>query len=93
MAPFASLGHTPKLINELAVLFGGIRVVQHGGVTLCVEPCWNASPDTSWDCECSCAGRNHGTGHPIGAIVSTSDSTTGALSAAPNEPRVFWVHR
>ncbi|MFE5309526.1 hypothetical protein [Isoptericola sp. NPDC056605] len=60
--------HLPVLLDELPGALGQpVSVALHGSAqTKCVEVCWNASPDTLWKCECSCAGRYHGsrTGPP-----------------------------
>lgn len=35
----------------------------HREKQVCAPACWNAQ---GFDCECSCMGENHGTGHPAG---------------------------
>ena len=84
--------HTAGLISGLAERFGRVHVVQYGGVERCVEACWNASPDTAWTCECSCAGGNHGSRTPLGKIVGESGGA-GALSVASSGPREYIVER
>lgn len=37
----------------------------------CAPACWNAR---GFDCECSCMGENHGTGHPAGRWYVVSDT-------------------
>lgn len=38
----------------------------HGATqTSCDYRCWSANPDTWMDCECHCAGSNHGSGAPF----------------------------
>lgn len=59
--------HLGTLIDRLPAELGQpVEVVLHGAVqTKCVEACWrDARPETVWECECSCAGRFHGTGTP-----------------------------
>lgn len=82
--------HTTALIKGLAAKYGIVQVIQHGGTTKCVSVCWNASADSTWECECSCAGDNHATGKPIGRVVS-EDGPAGALSVAPAPPRTYTV--
>lgn len=84
--------HTVELINGLVERFGKVHVVQYGGAERCVEACWNARPDTAWTCECSCAGRNHGTRSPLGKIVSETGGA-GALSVAASAPHEYVVER
>jgi hypothetical protein len=64
--------HLAKLIHQLPNAIGQrVEVVLHGATqTKCVSACWAANPDTRWDCVCSCAGSNHGTGHPLPTQVS-----------------------
>lgn len=84
--------HTTRLIEALAVKYGAVMVIQHGGTTMCVSACWNADPDSTWECECSCAGENHGTREPLGRVVS-EDGPAGALSVAAAPPRTYVVRR
>lgn len=59
-------------------------------MTKCVEACWKtASPDTAITCECSCAGSNHGSGHPLSKTVS-EDGPAGALSVEAAGPREYY---
>lgn len=85
-----SRSHSTTLITALAAKYGSVTVIQHGGTTKCVEACWNAKPASAWECECSCAGDNHGTRNPIGPIVSAG-GPAGALSVAPAAPRTYTV--
>lgn len=59
--------HLGKLIDELPNAIGRpVEVVLHGVTqTKCVSACWAARIDTRWECVCSCAGANHGSGHPL----------------------------
>lgn len=82
--------HTVTLINALASRLGRVTVVQYGGTEKCVEACWNARPRTAITCECSCAGGNHGTGVPLGRIVSET-GPAGALSVGSTGPRTYVV--
>jgi hypothetical protein len=66
--------HLGKLIALLPNEIGRpVEVVLYGAAqTTCVSKCWGqgTSPDTRWECVCSCAGANHGTGHPLPTQVS-----------------------
>lgn len=59
--------HLVKLINRLPNEIGRpVEVILHGATqTKCVSACWAANPDTCWECVCSCAGANHGSGSPL----------------------------
>lgn len=81
--------HAVELINGLAATYGQVHVIQYGGVEKCVEACWNARPETAIDCECSCAGANHGSQRPVGRIVA--EGAGGALSVAALSPREWDV--
>jgi len=72
--------HTRVLIEALGARYGRVHVIQHGGTDKCVAACWKADRDTAWQCECSCAGDNHGSQHPIGPVVADSGGGAGALS-------------
>lgn len=90
-----SRSHTTVLIRNLADRYGHVHVIQYGGLDRCVAACWTAEADHAWLCQCSCAGRNHGTGVPIGPIVSDG-GPGGALSVAslpPNEYDVYGFSR
>lgn len=65
--------HLAKLIDQLADEIGQpVELVLCGASqTKCVSACWAADPDTRWECVCSCAGANHGTGRPLPVQVST----------------------
>lgn len=70
--------HAPHLIQGLAARFGSVTVRQYGWKqTTCVDQCWNARPETAWDCECGCAGTNHGSGHPLRHLVNSALSVEG----------------
>lgn len=44
--------------------FGRVYVIQpYQAHQKCAPACWNA---TGFECECSCMGANHGSGHPAG---------------------------
>ena len=63
--------HADILIQALADRFGRVTVTQEGSIrTTCVSECWTANPATSSQCECSCAGTNHGSGHALGPEVA-----------------------
>ncbi len=64
--------HLVKLIDQLAYEIGSpVEVILHGATqTKCVSACWAADPRTRWECVCSCAGANHGTGHPLPTLAS-----------------------
>jgi hypothetical protein len=64
--------HLRKLIERLPDELGtAVQVVLHGArQTKCVSACWGANPDSWWECVCSCAGANHGTGHPLAKQVA-----------------------
>ena len=83
--------HTHSLIAYLAERYGHVHVIQHGGLAKCVSACWTADPESAWECECSCAGSNHGSGHAIGRIVAES-GPTGELSVARLGPREWEVY-
>jgi hypothetical protein len=82
--------HTVELIEALAARYGRVQVIHHGGLTKCVAECWRARPDTAYECECSCAGANHGSKHPLGRIVS-ENGPAGELSVASEGARVYDV--
>jgi hypothetical protein len=84
--------HSGQLILSLADRFGHVHVIQHGGQTRCVSACWNADPNTAWECECSCAGSNHGTQRPLGRIVADVGDA-GELSVARATPHEWDVYR
>lgn len=82
--------HLGALIEQLPrELAQPVEVVLHGSSqTKCVEACWNASPDSIWECVCSCAGRFHGTGTgPAtdlgGGLAVATDYTTNAFTIYP----------
>lgn len=65
--------HLAKLIERLPNELGtDVKLIMHGATqTLCVSACWAANPATYWECVCSCAGTNHGTGVPFSKQVSS----------------------
>jgi hypothetical protein len=82
--------HLPTLLDRLPSELGQpVDVVLHGSSqTKCVEACWNASPDSLWECVCSCAGRFHGTrtGPPKdlgGGLAVGTDHTTNTFTVFP----------
>lgn len=83
--------HTGLLISSLAERYGQVQVIQYGGLARCVSACWSADPETAWDCECSCAGDNHGSRRPIGRVVADVGGA-GELAVAPLAPRE-WTYR
>lgn len=85
-----SRSHSNAVILGLADRYDRVKVIQHGGVEKCVEACWKGNPETAWECKCSCAGRNHGSGSPYKVTVSDS-GVGGALSVQASAPREFYV--
>ena len=62
--------HAQHVLNALVEEYGHVLVTQFGHTaTTCVEQCWNANPDNAIDCECGCAGTNHGSKVPLGSEV------------------------
>jgi hypothetical protein len=61
-----------RMIAALADEFGSVQVTQFGASqTRCVPACWDeGNPERVWDCICSCAGSNHGSGHPLSKEVA-----------------------
>lgn len=60
-----------RLIAALAARWGSVQVTQFGShQTTCVAACWNGNPDKVAECECACAGSNHGAGTPAGREVT-----------------------
>ncbi len=52
--------------------FGKVYVVQlHREQQKCAPACWDAK---GFNCECSCMGANHGSGHPGGTWHEVSDT-------------------
>lgn len=74
---------TDRLIEGLVEEFGRVRVVVFGHVqTVCVRECWNAKANRAWECVCSCAGANHGSGHPLTHEVADGLSVEHGYSVA-----------
>jgi len=83
--------HSNEVILGLAARYGKVKVIQYGGIEKCVEACWKkGKPENSWLCECSCAGRNHGSGTPY-AITVSGGGPGGALSVQASAPHEFYV--
>ncbi|MCS6557322.1 hypothetical protein NYQ31_02800 [Curtobacterium flaccumfaciens] len=83
--------HSNAVILGLAARYGRVKVIQHGGVEKCVEACWKSGhPEKAWECECACAGRNHGSGSPYRVNVG-GNSAGGDLSVQASAPNVFYV--
>lgn len=61
-----------RMIDALANEFGSVQVTQFGSSqTKCVPACWDeGKPELAWQCVCSCAGSNHGSGHPLSKEVA-----------------------
>lgn len=84
--------HLGALLAQLPAELGiPVEVVLHGASqTTCVEACWrDASPETVWECVCSCAGKFHGTGvappKDLGGGLSVeTEYTTESYTAWPN---------
>lgn len=63
--------HAQHVLDALVEEYERVLVAQFGHTaTTCVEHCWNANPDTAIECECGCAGTNHGTRQPLGSEVA-----------------------
>ncbi len=61
---------TNELLAGLIARFSRIEVTVVGvASTTCVAACWDGNPDTVLECECACAGSNHGTGRKLGNEV------------------------
>lgn len=60
------------LISRILKRFGRIYVIQpYKEHQKCAPACWNA---TGFECECSCMGENHGSGHPGGNWHEVSET-------------------
>ena len=60
------------MIQRCLEEYGVVYLVQrHREMQRCAPACWNAS---GYDCECSCMGANHGSGHPGGRWYVVSDT-------------------
>ncbi len=86
-----SRAHSNKVILGLAERYGRVKVIQYGGVDKCVEACWRGNPKTAWQCKCSCAGRNPGSGSALKVTVGGAGGAGGALSVQASPPREFYV--
>lgn len=61
-----------SLVHRALTRFGKCYVIQpHKQLQKCAPACWNA---LGFDCECSCMGKNHGSGHPEGHWREISDT-------------------
>ena len=70
--------HTDLVLEALLEEYSCVKVDHYGfAKTTCVEQCWNANPENFLQCECSCAGQNHGSGHPMGKEVISGLSIQG----------------
>ena len=70
--------HAAKVIYGLAARGYEVHVTQDGYRRItCVAACWNANPDNAFDCECGCAGMNHGSGQPLSHEVNSELSVDG----------------
>jgi len=75
--------HAQYVLDALVEEYGKVEVVQYGNIaTTCVERCWSANPNTVIDCECGCAGLNHGVGQPLGEEVTAGLSVQNDLVSA-----------
>lgn len=84
--------HTNAVILGLAARYGRVKVIQYGGTEMCVEACWKSGyPENAWECECSCAGKNHGSGMPYRVTVDGGGGAGGQLSVQASAPREFFV--
>lgn len=79
---------TESLILSLAKRYGRVHVVQFAGQTKCVAACWAAKPETALECECSCAGVNHGSGRALERTVDQAEE----LSVSRAHRREFDVY-
>jgi len=61
-----------SLIKRALERFGRVYVIQlYKQQQKCAPACWNAE---GFNCECSCMGENHGSGHPGGKWHEVSDT-------------------
>jgi hypothetical protein len=61
-----------RLIDQALERYGQVYVVQlYKELQKCAPACWNAQ---GHDCECSCMGTNHGSGHPGGRWHEVSET-------------------
>ena len=75
--------HAKHVLDALVAEYESVLVTQYGHVaTTCVEQCWNARRETVIDCECGCAGHNHGSGHPLGKELAAGLSVEHELNRA-----------
>lgn len=64
--------HAQYVIDALVKEYGRVKVMQFGHTaTTCVEQCWNAKIETIAECECGCAGSNHGSGRPLDTMIQS----------------------
>lgn len=75
--------HVSHVIDALVDEYDQVLVVQYGDTaSTCVEQCWNAKAETVADCECGCAGANHGSGHAMGKEVQAGLSVGHEFTSA-----------
>lgn len=61
-----------EMIHLSLKRYGVVQIVQrYREKQRCAPACWNAR---GFDCECSCMGDNHGSGHPGGRWYVVSDT-------------------
>lgn len=75
--------HAQHVLDALVEEYGRVIVIQFGhAATTCVEQCWNANPNNAIECECGCAGTNHGSKVPFGREVTPGLAVKHELSQA-----------
>lgn len=53
--------YLPEVMHALARKYGEVHVItEHNEAHHCTTACQTANPETAPDCECICAGANHG---------------------------------
>lgn len=69
------------VIERILHRYGRVYIIQsYNAQQKCAPACWNAK---GAHCECSCMGRNHGKGRPVGQWRAVSD--TFAFSWGPRQ--------
>lgn len=75
--------HAQYVIDALVKEYGQVKVTQYGHTSVtCVEKCWNAKLETIAECECGCAGANHGSGRPLDTVLQGGLSVQHELTKA-----------
>lgn len=75
--------HVGHVLEALVEEFSTVHVSIYGNTrTTCVERCWNAKLEAITDCECGCAGANHGSRGPMGKEVEQGLSVQHELTRA-----------